>query len=177
MPSRLAARHGPGSVVGSPTTTPIDRTLRSPAGQGLGKPETFAFLGFTHICGTNKGGGYLILRHTIRKRLREKIKQVKEAIRRMMHRPIAEQALYLKRVRNGYFNYFAVPTNSRAINAFYFHVTWHWCRALRRRSQTSRLTWQRMKRLIDHSLPTARLRHPLPDVRFRVMTRGGSPVR
>ena len=150
---------------------------RNRKAQGLGKPETFAFLGFTHICGTSKVGGYLILRHTIRKRLREKIKQVKETIRRMRHRPIAEQIVYLKRVMNGFFNYFAVPTNNRAINAFYYYVTWYWCRALRRRSQTSRLTWQRMKRLIDHSLPSARLRHPLPDVRFRVMTRGGSPVR
>jgi hypothetical protein len=144
---------------------------------GKAKPETFAFLGFTHLCGTNKGGGFLILRHTIRKRLREKIRQVKETIRRMMHWPIAEQVKHLRRVMNGYFNYFAIPTNSRAINAFYYQVTWHWHRALRRRSQKSRLTWERMKRLINHSLPPARLRHPLPDVRFSVMTQGGSPVR
>ena len=65
----------------------------------------------------------------------------------MMHRPIAEQGLYLKRVVNGFLNYFAVPTNSRAINSFYRHVGWYWCRALRRRGQISRLTWQRMKRL------------------------------
>ena len=67
----------------------------------------------------------------------------------MMHRPIAEQGLYLKRVMNGFLNYFAVPTNSRAINSFYRHVGWYWCRALRRRAQISRLTWQRMKRLTD----------------------------
>ena len=145
--------------------------------QGLGKPETFGFLGFTHICKTNKGGSYPILRHTIRKRQREKITQVKETIRRIMHRPIAEQALYLKRVMNGFFNCFAVPIKSRVINAFYYHVKWYSCRALRRRSQASRLTWQRMKRLIDHSLPPERLRHPLPDARFSVMTQGASLVR
>ena len=78
----------------------------------------------------------------------------------MMHRPIAEQGLYLKQVMN-----FAVPTNSRAR------------RALRRRGQISRLTWQRMARLIDLWLPPARIRHPLPDVRFSVMTQGRSPVR
>ncbi|HEY5929693.1 MAG TPA: group II intron reverse transcriptase/maturase [Burkholderiales bacterium] len=150
---------------------------RNRKAQGLGKPATFGFLGFTHICGTNKRGGYLILRHTIRKRLREKVREVKETMLRMMHRPIEEQGLHLKRVMNGYFNYFAVPTNSRAINAFYYHVTWYWCRALRRRSQTHRLTWERMQRLIALWLPPARLRHPLPDVRFSVMTRGGSPVR
>ena len=103
---------------------------RNRKARGLGKPETFAFLGFTHICGTSKSGGYLILRHTIRKRLREKIRQVKETMRRMMHRPITEQALHLRRVMNGYFNYFAVPTNNRAINSFYYHVIWHWHRAL-----------------------------------------------
>jgi hypothetical protein len=150
---------------------------RNRKARGLGKPETFAFLGFTHICGTSKSGGYLILRHTIGKRLREKIRQVKETIRRMMHRPIMEQALHLRRVMNGYFNYFAVPTNNRAINSFYYHVTWHWRRMLRRRSQNGRMPWERMKRLIDRWLPPARLRHPLPDVRFSVMTRGGSPVR
>jgi hypothetical protein len=71
----------------------------------------------------------------------------------------------------------AVPTNSRAINSFYRHVGWYWCRALRRRGQISRLTWQRMKRLTDLWLPPARLRHPLPDVRFSVTTQGRSPVR
>jgi hypothetical protein len=78
---------------------------------------------------------------------------------------------------NGYFNYFAVPTNNRAINSFHYHVIWHWHRVLRRRSQNGRMPWGRMKRLIDRWLPPARLRHPLPDVRFSVMTRGGSPVR
>ena len=97
--------------------------------QNLGKPETFAFLGFTHICGTSRGGTFLILRHTVRERLREKLRQVKETIWRMMHQPIAEQGLYLKRVMNGFLNYFAVPTNSRAINSFYRHVGWYWCRA------------------------------------------------
>ena len=92
-----------------------------PQGPNLGKPETFAFLGFTHICGRRQGR-FLILRHTVRERLQAKLRQVKETIWRMMHRPIAEQGLYLKRVVNGFHNYFAVPTNSRAINSFYRHV-------------------------------------------------------
>jgi len=98
------------------------------------------------------------------------MRQVKEAIRRMRHRPIAEQALYLKRVMNGFFNYFAVPTNSRAINAFYYNVTWHWCRSLRRRSQKPRLTWERMNRLIDRWLPKPRLHPPYPLRRLGVIT-------
>ena len=92
--------------------------------------------------------------------------------------PVWQHAyLDLRRVMNGYFNYFAVPTNNRAINSFHYHVIWHWHRVLRRRSQNGRMPWGRMKRLIDRWLPPARLRHPLPDVRFSVMTRGGSPVR
>ena len=141
------------------------------------KPETFDFLGFTHICGTNRKGGFIIRRHTARKRLRAKLHEIKDVIGRMRHLPIQDQGAYLKRVMNGYFNYFAVPTNNRAINSFYRHVTWYWYRALRRRSQTSKLTWEKMKRLIGTWLPPARLRHPLPDVRFRVMTQGKSPVR
>ena len=143
----------------------------------LGKPETFDFLGFTHICGKNRKGGFLIRRQTVRKRLKEKLCQVKETLRRMMHIPIPEQGQYLARVLNGFFNYYAVPTNSRAINSFYRHVGWYWFRTLRRRSQTSKLTWERMKRLTDKWLPPARLRHPLPDMRFDVTTRGRSPVR
>ena len=95
----------------------------------------------------------------------------------MMHLPIQDQGAYLKRVVNGFLNYFAVPTNSRAINSFYRHVGWYWFRALLRRSQIKRLTWARMKRLTDLWLPPARIRHPLPDVRFASSTRGGSPVR
>ena len=90
---------------------------------------------------------------------------------------LRSKGLYLKRVVNGFLNYFAVPTNSRAINSFYRHVGWYWCRALSRRGQTSRLTWQRMKRLTDLWLPPARIRHPQPDGRFSVRTQGRCPVR
>jgi group II intron reverse transcriptase/maturase len=141
------------------------------------KPETFDYLGFTHISGTNRKGGFIIRRHTVSKRLRAKLHEIKDALHRMMHLPIQEQAAYLKRVVNGYLNYFAVPTNNRAINSFYRHAVWYWYRALRRRSQTSRLTWKDMKRLVATWLPPARLRHPLPDVRFYAMTQGRSPVR
>jgi group II intron reverse transcriptase/maturase len=150
---------------------------RNREARGLGKPETFAFLGFRHICGTNRNGKFLILRHTLRDRLRTALRRVKDNLRRMMHQPISKQGLYLKRVLNGYFNYFAVPTNTRAMNAYYWNVAWYWRRALQRRSQTGRMTWERMERHVKRWLPTARIRHPHPDVRFRVMTQGKSPVR
>ena len=141
------------------------------------RPETFRFLGFTHICGKTRTGRFLIRRHTIRERLSGKLREVKDRLRRMRHLPIAEQGAYVRRVVNGFLNYYAVPTNSRAINSFYRHVGWYWLRALRRRSQNTRQTWHRMKRLFDLWLPPARIRHPLPDWRFDVKTRGGSPVR
>ena len=123
----------------------------------------------------------MIRRHTERGRLCGKLREVKETIGRMMHQPIKDQGAYLKRVVNGFLNHFAVPTNSRAINSFYRHVGWYWFRALRRRSQIRRLTWARMKRLTNLWPPPARIRHPLPDVRFALSTqvgaRCGSPAR
>jgi RNA-directed DNA polymerase len=145
--------------------------------RGQGKPETFAFLGFTHIYGQSRQGRGLIRRHTIRERLNAKLRQVKATLRRMRHMPLPEQGRYLRLVLNGFYNYYAVPTNFRALNAFYYHVLAHWLRCLRRRSQRHRLTWRKMMRIAERWLPSPKLRHPYPDWRFDVMTRGGSPVR
>ena len=95
----------------------------------------------------------------------------------MRHLPIPEQGRYLRLVLNGFYNYYAVPTNFRALNAFYYHVLSHWLPCLRRRSQRHRLTWRKMMRIAERWLPSPKLRHPYPDWRFDVMTRGGSPVR
>ena len=95
----------------------------------------------------------------------------------MRHLPIPEQGRYLRLVLNGYYNYYAVPTNFRALNAFYCHVLAYWLRCLRRRSQRHRLTWQRMMRIAGRRHPSPHLQHSRPDRRFDVMTRGRSPVR
>jgi RNA-directed DNA polymerase len=87
--------------------------------RGQGKPETFAFLGFTHIFGRTRQGRRLIRRHTVRERLNAKLRQAKATLRAMMHLPTPEQGRYLRLVLNGFYNYYAVPTNSRALNAFY----------------------------------------------------------
>jgi RNA-directed DNA polymerase len=142
-----------------------------------GKPETFAFLGFTHIFGRTREGRRLIRRHTIRERLNAKLRQVKGTLRGMMHLPIPEQGRYLRLVLNGFYNYYAVPTNFRALNAFYYHVLSHWLRCLRWRSQRHRPTGCKMMRIAERWLPSPKLRHPYPDSRFDVVTRGGSPVR
>jgi len=147
------------------------------AARGLGKPETFDFLGFTHICGKARNGSFWLRRVTIAKRLRAKLKQVKDQLVRRRHLPVPDQGRWLASVVRGHLAYYAVPGNSRAISAFHRHVGRLWLRALRRRSQRHRLTRKRMERLTARWLPPARILQPYPEVRFDVRTRGRSPVR
>jgi len=136
--------------------------------RGLGKPETFNFLGFTFICSKSRKGRFLIQRKTRRDRMMAKLLELKEEMRRRMHWPIPEQGEWLKRVVGGFFNYHAVPTNSRAIATFRRHVIALWRRTLRRRSQKDGTTWERITRLADEWLPRPRILHPWPNVRFAV---------
>ena len=136
--------------------------------RGLGKPETFAFLGFIFICGRNRRGSFQLHRKTRRDRMRGKLRDVKAELRRRMHHPIPEQGKWLRQVVAGHFAYYAVPTNSRALSAFRRHVTDLWRRTLRRRSQKDGFTWERMTRLVADWLPPPRVLHPWPDVRFDV---------
>jgi RNA-directed DNA polymerase len=135
---------------------------------GLGKPETFDFLGFTFICGKSRRGNFLLQRKTRRDRMRTKLQEIKVELRRRMHSPIPEQGRWLRQVVTGHFGYFAVPTNGRALNAFRFYLTDLWRRTLRRRSQRSGLTWDRITKLTDHWLPKPRILHPWPQLRFAV---------
>ena len=138
------------------------------ARRGLGKPETFNFLGFTHVCGRSRRGTFQILRHTRRDRMRARLREIKEELRRRMHQPIRVQGKWLGQVVRGYFAYHAVPTNERKISAFRHYVTKLWLRTLRRRSQRRGLTWERIGRLADKWLPKARTLHPRPQARFAV---------
>jgi group II intron reverse transcriptase/maturase len=145
--------------------------------RGLGKPETFNFLGFTHICGKTRAGRFQVQRITMSRRMRAKLHEVKDRLRRSRHLPIPEQGRWLGSVVRGYFGYYAVPGNGRALNSFRFKVGRYWCRALRSRSQRHRLTWERMNRLLARWLPPVRILHPYPSARFAARTRGRSPVR
>jgi group II intron reverse transcriptase/maturase len=136
--------------------------------RGLGKPETFTFLGFTFVCGKSRQGHFLLQRKTRRDRMRARLRAVKEQLRRRMHLPIPVQGAWLRRVVTGFFAYHAVPTNSRALGAFRYHVTDLWRRTLRRRSQKDRMTWERMARIADTWLPKPRILHPWPEQRFAV---------
>ena len=145
--------------------------------QGWAKPETFAFLGFTHICGKSGAGNFLLMRHTVTARLRAKIRQVKQEQLRRRHQPIPEQVAWLASVMRGYFAYHAVHTNGSALEGFRREVIRGWHRALRRRSQRSRTTWQKTSEIARRSLPSVRILHPWPSERFDARTRGKSPVR
>ena len=123
--------------------------------RGLGKPETFDFLGFTHICGKTKEGRFTLVRHTIAKRMRAKLVEIKETLNRMRHVPVPEQGRWLGQVMRGYFAYHAVPTNARKITSFHYHVAWHWRRALGRRSQKAAVPWRRMALIAARWLPPA----------------------
>jgi RNA-directed DNA polymerase len=138
------------------------------AGRGDGRPETFNFLGFTHICSRSRRGGFLLSRHTRRDRKMAKLLEITEDLRRRWHQDIAEQGRWLGSVVRGFFAYHAVPTNLRALSAFRHHVVELWRRALRRRSQKDRTSWTDMDRLADRWLPKPRISHPWPSVRFRV---------
>ncbi|MFZ5786395.1 MAG: group II intron reverse transcriptase/maturase [Acidobacteriota bacterium] len=139
--------------------------------RGQGKPETFNFLGFTHICGKKRSNGrFTVRRKTIRKRLQAKLKEVKTELRRRMHHPIREQGAWLRSVVGGHIRYYGVPTNSPALHTFRFQVGRLWLRTLRRRGQRHRLTWVRMRRHIDRWLPPARICHPYPLRRLGVIT-------
>lgn len=138
------------------------------AKRGLGKPETFNFLGFTHIAGRTRNGRFLLIRKTRRDRMRAKLKAIKEELRQRMHDPIPLQGRWLRQVVRGYFAYHAVPTNIRSLSAFRYFVGRQWLRTLRRRSQKDRFSWDRLTRLTADWLPSPRVLHPWPDVRFAV---------
>jgi hypothetical protein len=136
--------------------------------RGLGKPDTFNFLGFTFICGKSRKGRFLILRRSRKDRLRAKLKEVKKELRLRMHQLIPEQGKWLRQVVNGFLNYHAVPTNSQALGTFLRHIRHLWWRTLRRRGDRHKLTWRRFDELARDWLPRPRLRHPWPNQRFAV---------
>ena len=138
------------------------------ARRGLGKPETFDFLGFTFICGKSRRGKFLLTRRTRRDRMRAKLAEIKDELRRRLHQPIPQQGAWLGQVVAGFFGYHAVPTNGRALQAFHHHVTDLWRRALRRRSQKDGSIWTRVGRLADDWLPKPRILYPWPEQRFAV---------
>jgi group II intron reverse transcriptase/maturase len=139
--------------------------------RGKGKPETFNFLGFTHICGKKRSNGmFTVLRRTMSKRKRTKLKEVKKELRKRMHRRVTEVGKWLRSVVEGHNRYYGVPSNQQSLASFRFQVVAHWYWSLRRRSQTRRLTWKQMVPLANRWLPPPTLHHPYPLRRLGVIT-------
>ena len=146
--------------------------------RGLGKPETFDFLGFKHYCATRRdGSGFVLGRKPMAKRMRTKLREIKEQLMATRHEGIDGQGKWLAQVLRGWMAYYAVPMSGSAISAFRHHMIERWHGALMRRSQRRRLTWTRMKTIADRYLPFPRILHPWPEKRFLVTIQGGSPVR
>jgi RNA-directed DNA polymerase len=132
-----------------------------------GRPETFTFLGFTHICGRKRrSGGFIVKRKTAAKRLRAKLGEVKEALMRRRHEPIPQLGAWLRSVVRGYFNYHGVPGNTDSMESFRTATARNWLKALRRRSQRDRMAWERFDLLVDRWIPKVQVLHPYPNVRF-----------
>src|SRR6201982_1752693 len=146
--------------------------------RGLGKPETFDFLGFKHYCATRRdGSGFVLGRKPMAKRMRTKLREIKEQLMATRHDGIDGQGKWLAQVLRGWMAYYAVPMSGSAISAFRHHMIERWHGALMRRSQRRRLTWARMKTIADRYLPFPRILHPWPERRFLVTIQRGSPVR
>lgn len=143
---------------------------------GLGKPETFDFLGFTHCCG-QYSGGFKIIRLTIKKRMRATLAALRETLMRRRHEPVPKLGKWLGRVVKGYFNYHAVPGNMQRLSGFLSEVCRAWRHALLRRSQRHNLPWTRFNRLVRKYLPPCRALHPVPTERVDVTTFGRSRMR
>jgi RNA-directed DNA polymerase len=145
--------------------------------RGLGKPETFSFLGFTHICAQSRKGRFKLKRITDSKRVPAKLHALRDELLWRRYLPIPEQGRWLASVLQGHYNYYAVPDNSEALRAFRDEVIRLWQRSLSRRSQKAHVAWKRMSRLADRWLPRPHILHPWPEQRFDARTQGRSPVR
>ena len=134
------------------------------ARRGERRPETFAFLGFTHYCGRTRDGRFVLKRKTQSKRLTAKLKALGVEARRRMHAPLADQQRWLGQVLRGHYAYYGLPSNFRSLRGFYQQVRRIWYGALRRRSQR-RLTWDDFRSVLERfPLPTPRIAHPCADV-------------
>jgi RNA-directed DNA polymerase len=140
------------------------------AERGLGKPETFDFLGFTHSCSWNGRHSFAVLRQTMRKRMWAKLKAIKQELRYRLHESIPEQGRWLRSILLGHYPYYGVPMNGRALSAFRYHLRRVWKQALARRSQMGAVTWERMYRLSETWLPVPTISHPYPGQRIGVTT-------
>jgi hypothetical protein len=138
--------------------------------RGKGQPESFYFLGFTHICGATRKGRFTVLRQTISGKMRAKLKEIKLTLRRRMHWPVPKVGAWLKSVLVGHYRYYGVPNNWRMLSKFRWSILMLWYKTLLRRSHKRRLNWKRMYRLSKPWLPNPLIFREYPSRRLRVTT-------
>jgi RNA-directed DNA polymerase len=138
--------------------------------RGHGKPETFTFLGMVHICSTNRQGGFVVLRQSSPKKVRAKLQELKEKLRKRRHQSVAQVGRWLRKVLNGHYQHYGVPRNSQALDSFRSAVTKLWKQALDRRSDRGELCWQAMHGIAKRYLPKPRITQPYPNQRCRPVT-------
>src|SRR3569833_516762 len=143
--------------------------IKRRAKRGLGKPETFNFLGFTHICMILKDGWrFQLRRKTQRKRLWSFLHRIGQELDRRRHEPVYVQGQWLKSVLRGHYAYYSVPTNIETVRNVRHHIKVRWYLSLARRSQRTRLSWKRMNIVATRYLPFPTVLHPWPEQRFLV---------
>jgi RNA-directed DNA polymerase len=137
------------------------------ARRGIRRPETFDFLGFTHICAkTRETRRFTVRRLTSATRMRTTLKAIRQNLMQRRHAPVSTTGEWLNRVVQGYLNYHAVPGNLKRLGMFRAEVCRAWMHALRRRSQRTRMTWDRFQPLVTRYIPKVHVRHPYPNQRF-----------
>lgn len=115
---------------------------------GLRRPETFNFLGFTHYCGTTRSGKFMVKRKTQATRMARKLKELRAEMRKRWHVKVPEQYTWLSQVLRGHYSYYGLIFNGRSLNQFYELVKRMWFKALKRRSQKSKMNWKKFERLL-----------------------------
>jgi len=134
--------------------------------RGEGPPETFDFLGLTHICGRTRTGTFKVTRRTVTKRMRARLAAIKLQLRQRIHRPVAETGSWLRSILRGYYRYHAVPGNLPMLSHFRHRLIRLWRHALRRRGSRRGVTWARMAVVANRWLPTPSVNHSYPVTRF-----------
>jgi group II intron reverse transcriptase/maturase len=135
--------------------------------RGEGKPETFDYLGFTHISSKNRHGGFFLRRKTIKKRLKRKVQEVKQELKKRMHKKVNETVSWLASVITGHINYYGVPGNMDTVREFHQQCERECFRTLRRRSHKARkLKWEKFREKVKGIIPRPRLAYPFPEKRF-----------
>jgi group II intron reverse transcriptase/maturase len=128
--------------------------------RGEEKPDTFDFLGLTHICARSRQGKFTVHVKTIDKRLRRGLKSIADWCKQHRHDPVSEQQKTLNAKLRGHYQYYGRRTNHASIHRFYREVCGIWRKWLSRRTRGNPLTWEKFYEVLrQNPLLTPRIMH------------------